>query len=111
MNKYLYTKPMKQNFVLYRSENRPITNVRHLIKEHSPSGFEWGYSGSGPTDLALNILILFVSYPIAYQLAPLFRDEFIARLPEEGGTIPVEDVIAFLDIHIDTLDIVGHEEE
>ncbi len=24
---------------------------------HSPSGFEWGYGGSGPADLALNILL------------------------------------------------------
>ena len=23
---------------------------------HSPTGFEWGYGGSGPSDLALNIL-------------------------------------------------------
>ena len=24
---------------------------------HSPTGFEWGYGGSGPADLALNILL------------------------------------------------------
>lgn len=31
------------------------TNVPHLVAHHSPSGFEWGYGGSGPADLALNI--------------------------------------------------------
>lgn len=31
---------------------RPLLHVVH----HSPSGFEWGYGGSGPSDLALSIL-------------------------------------------------------
>lgn len=31
------------------------TNVPHLVVHHSPSGFEFGYAGSGPADLALNI--------------------------------------------------------
>jgi hypothetical protein len=34
--------------------------VQKLLKQslvkHSPDGFQWGYSGSGPLDLALNIL-------------------------------------------------------
>lgn len=31
------------------------TNIPQLHKHHSPSGYEWGYYGSGPSDLALNI--------------------------------------------------------
>ena len=27
------------------------------IKRHSPGGFEWGYAGSGPADLARSLLI------------------------------------------------------
>jgi hypothetical protein len=29
---------------------------RHDIRNHSPDGFEWGYGGSGPAQLALAIL-------------------------------------------------------
>jgi len=29
---------------------------RHDIRNHSPDGFEWGYHGSGPAQLALAIL-------------------------------------------------------
>jgi len=29
--------------------------LRHIVK-HSPTGMEWGYGGSGPSDLALSIL-------------------------------------------------------
>lgn len=28
----------------------------HHVVYHSPDGFEWGYGGSGPADLALSIL-------------------------------------------------------
>lgn len=29
--------------------------LKHVVR-HSPTGFEWGYGGSGPADLALSIL-------------------------------------------------------
>jgi len=31
-------------------------NSRHDLVKHNPKGFEWGYSGSGPAQLALAIL-------------------------------------------------------
>lgn len=34
---------------------RPL-NPRHDLRNHSPDGFEWGYNGSGPAQLALAIL-------------------------------------------------------
>ena len=30
-------------------------DLRHIVK-HSPTGFGWGYGGSGPADLALSLL-------------------------------------------------------
>lgn len=32
-----------------------IGPLRHVVK-HSPSGYTWGYAGSGPADLALSLL-------------------------------------------------------
>jgi len=29
---------------------------RHDLRNHSPTGFEWGYGGSGPAQLALALL-------------------------------------------------------
>lgn len=34
------------------NDDQPLPHVVH----HSPTGFEWGYGGSGPADLALSIL-------------------------------------------------------
>src|ERR1700737_2041329 len=36
------------------------TNIPRSVIQHSPDGFECGYSGSGPADFALNILNAFV---------------------------------------------------
>jgi hypothetical protein len=32
------------------------TNVRWIVRHHSPTGFEVGYAGSGPADFALNAM-------------------------------------------------------
>ena len=36
--------------------NGKLLNPRHDLSNHSPDGFEWGYDGSGPSQLALAIL-------------------------------------------------------
>lgn len=33
-----------------------VVGLEQLVVHHSPDGFEWGYGGSGPSDLALNLL-------------------------------------------------------
>ncbi|HEY8416324.1 MAG TPA: DUF6166 domain-containing protein [Thermaerobacter sp.] len=38
--------------VVVTVNGRPL---QHVVR-HSPTGFEWGYGGSGPADLALSIL-------------------------------------------------------
>ncbi len=81
-----------------------ITNVSRSVIHHSPSGFEFGYGGSGPADLALNILNLFAPpgsdglRPVrcyretcsrtAWQLHQSFKWEFLAPLTESGGVLP-----------------------
>jgi hypothetical protein len=49
--------PMKDGKIIVRRRNDVVeTNVPHLVTHHSPTGFEFGYGGSGPADLALNIV-------------------------------------------------------
>jgi len=36
-----------------RRPGRPSPAPRSDLRNHSPNGFEWGYSGSGPAQLAL----------------------------------------------------------
>lgn len=49
--------PMEAHGIVLRQvDQQTYTNVPHLVTQHSPSGYEWGYGGSGTADLALNIL-------------------------------------------------------
>lgn len=45
-----------QVLVLSNGANDLPARPLHHVKRHSPTGFEWGYGGSGPADLALSIL-------------------------------------------------------
>ncbi len=44
----------------------------------SPDGFNWGYGGSGPTQLSLAMLLLFVSEKDAVHLHQNFKCKYIA---------------------------------
>lgn len=82
-------------------------SVAHLA-HHSPAGFECGYGGSGPADLALSILAAFVPARagvaterlykgarcsrFAWMHHQQFKWAFIATLPKEGGVIRALDI-------------------
>jgi len=51
------------------------------IINHSPTGFNWGYGGSGPAQLALAILLEVCDKSIAVDLYQHFKWEVIAKLP------------------------------
>ena len=53
------------------------------IERHSPDGFNWGYGGSGPADLALSILTDFVGITIAEKFYQKFKFNFIALAGSE----------------------------
>jgi len=55
-----------------------IRPLKHYIR-HSPTGFEWGYAGSGPADLALSILWNFLGKEPSRILYMDFKNQFVAR--------------------------------
>lgn len=61
---------------------------------HSPSGFECGYGGSGPAQLALAILLMYADNKTAVALHQDFKWEFLAK-PEYFG---VEEFVIEIDI-------------
>lgn len=75
------------------------TNVKHFIVRHSPTGLNWGYSGSGPADTALNMLYMVervartgVDVSRCYQM---FKRDVVSRITD-GVVIPFEDVVGYL---------------
>jgi hypothetical protein len=98
------TQPIDYDIELTRTrEACVVTNVPWTVIQHSPEGFEWGYAGSAPADLALNILNAFMppgsdgqppikcwqgycSYT-AMVLHQHFKDAFIYSADRSGTTI------------------------
>ena len=97
------------DFILRRGINdKALTNVPHHVTHHSPTGYEWGYGGSGPADLALNVLettLLELDYKgprtkcwhgncfqLAWDLHQKFKWDFIANALHDGKVIPWQTV-------------------
>ena len=70
--------------------------LRHICR-HSPDGFEWGYGGSGPSDLALSILTDAVGPELAERHYQAFKWAVVSGLPFEGWTIKEELVRAWIE--------------
>ncbi len=85
-------------------DREPLTHVSY----HSPDGFEWGYGGSGPADLALAILVDLLEedpkkvlpYALAGKGEPSaavhahqrFKDKFIVGLPRSSWKLTEEEL-------------------
>jgi hypothetical protein len=70
---------------------------RFDLRNHSPDGFEWGYGGSGPAQLALAILAdVFAPDEVAQRHYQQFKFQVIAGLPHESWTLTSQDVEAWL---------------
>lgn len=57
-----------------------LLNPRLDLVNHSPTGFEWGYMGSGPAQLALAILADFYDDATALHYYQAFKTDVIAPL-------------------------------
>ena len=82
-------------------ELTPDLSLKH--RNHSPSGFEWGYSGSGPAQLALAILLDYFGAGRRHQgqekalcLYQRFKDAFIAPIRQPTWTITAEQIDAWV---------------
>jgi len=72
--------------------------LRLELRNHSPTGFCWGYNGSGPAQLALAILAHHLrNKERALGLYQPFKEQVIARLPKDDGfTLQGTDVAAWV---------------
>ena len=73
--------------------------LRH-VEMHSPTGFEWGYAGSGPADLALSILADYLgNEEAAESLKGVFKEEVVSRLPSTAWMLTEDALAAFFHRH------------
>lgn len=82
-------KPADKEIVrAYNSKDLPI---RGDVRDHSPTGFEWGYSGSGPAQLALAILIDLIGVAKAKDFYQQFKHLYVGNLDREKSWVLTEE--------------------
>ena len=77
---------------------------------HSPDGFEWGYWGSGPAQLAFAMLLHHSGPEIAQMYYQKFKLEVMAGITEKDWTIPSESITKWLETTIEAEDKKEKEE-
>lgn len=100
-----------KTYTAYRINGDPVVTVtddygqRELLPgpsrriwDHSPTGFEWGYGGSGPAQLALAILFDATGRRgLASCRYQTLKWEFIANAPKAGFTLTQREIEQWLD--------------
>lgn len=98
-DQFLHEEALNADVVLRRIDGMAKTNIPHRIVRHSPTGFDWGHGGTGPADLALNILLwLDLSPEKADRLHQDFKWKFVVSIPHQGGIIPRTDITNWLKV-------------
>ena len=67
------------------------------VRNHSPSGIEWGYSGSGPSQLALAVLLALTDRETAERRYQEFKRDVIAQISEAEWALPQCNVRRWLE--------------
>ena len=83
-----------------------------ILRHHSTTGYNCGYGGSGPADLALAVMACALPLgkgddgvkifdqskvsSLAYQLHLAFKFDFIAPMAHQGGHIPIKQIRAWI---------------
>jgi hypothetical protein len=66
---------------------------RQDLRNHSPDGFEWGYTGSGPAQLALALLADHLGDSVkAIELYQEFKFSVVAGFSRDGWILTTRDI-------------------
>ncbi len=79
------------------SRRERVLPKRFDLRRHSPSGFEWGYGGSGAAQLALAILAFHAGKATALDCYQDFKFLVVSALCRSGWTLTAAEVDAALE--------------
>jgi len=66
------------------------------VRKHSPTGFAWGYAGSGPAQLSLAILMQFLPSEQAVLIYQEFKQTFTTRWRGDFEE-PIENIAKWIE--------------
>ncbi len=105
--------PLREGVHIRRNERGGVnTNVPRLVAHHSPTGFNFGYDGSGPADLALNLVEAALRelgfrgpltacwkgkcFSAAWYIHQDVKRRFIAPIQGDGAVLDFDEVVSFI---------------
>ena len=87
----------REGYAAIVTVNGAPLNPRFDLWNHSPTGFEWAYGGSGPAQLALAVLADHLADDRkALEFYQRFKWLVIAELPRKGWTLTSQNIEAVL---------------
>jgi hypothetical protein len=93
--------PSGRTYVTVHEEGKPVRQLKHFVR-HSPDGFEWGYGGSGPAELARCILLDHFGEDgrkvrsLADSFYQDFKRTFIERIQADEWAIADTEILCWL---------------
>ncbi len=81
--------PMAKALVELRRHDGRVETLPHR-GGHSPTGLEWGYSGSGPTDLAISLIVALTGRQPEPAVMLHVRDRIVAQIQSPTWEIPAK---------------------
>lgn len=82
-------------------DGQPFYHYESLeVCNHSPTGFEWGYGGSGPCQLALALLLEVTDEETAAELQHAFKWEVVAMLDRNHWRLPTRFIAQWVCEHV-----------
>lgn len=73
-----------QHPVMVYEDEELLGMLRHNV-HHSPDGHSWGYYGSGPSELAKDLLWDVLRKKPSPALYHKFKEDVIAKIPQNSG--------------------------
>lgn len=89
-------------YITYGDGSSAPLAIQHGDKNapHSPTGFAWGYGGSGPATLAESILSELAGRPVGPSIYQSFKFEVIAPITTDTWELTGDEIVAWLETHL-----------
>jgi hypothetical protein len=83
---------------VFDGTKRSVLPPRLDLRNHSPTGFEWGYAGSGPAQLALALLADATGDDeLALKHYQTFKHRIIASKSRHDWSLTQDDIISWVE--------------
>ena len=83
---------------VYENGREILLEPSYSLRQHSPTGFEWGYNGSGPHQLSLAILLDFTNNETrALQYYRQFVTDFVSQVDQDRFVFTGTDIAVWIN--------------